>query len=45
MTEIPRSRVGLVSDVEFAVTDLPNNLLRLAASQVVRIDRDAADFG
>ena len=45
MTEIPRSRVGLVSDVEFVVTDLPNNLLGLAASQVVWIDQDAADFG
>ena len=42
---IPRSRFGLVNDVEFIVTDLPNNLLGLAAGHVVWIDRDAAGFG
>ena len=42
---VPRSRFGFVSDVEFIVTDLPNNLLGLAAGHVVWIDRDAAGFG
>ena len=45
MTEISRSRFGLVSGVEFVVTDLPNNLLGLAAGHVIWIDRDAAGFG
>jgi hypothetical protein len=34
-----------VCDVEFIVTDLPNNLLGLTAGHVVWIDRDAAGFG
>ena len=42
---IPRSRFGLLGDIEFIVTDLPNNLLGLAAGHVVWIDRDAAGFG
>ena len=42
---IPRSRVGLVNDIEFVVTDLPNNLLGLAAGHVIWIDQDAAGFG
>ena len=42
---VPRSRVGLVSDIEFIVTDLPNNLLGLAAGHVIWIDQDAAGFG
>ena len=33
------------SDVEFVVTDLPNNLLGLAAGHVVWIDQDATGFG
>ena len=42
---VPRSRFGLVNDVEFVVTDLPNNLLGLAAGHVIWIDQDAAGFG
>ncbi len=42
---IPRSRFGLLGDIEFIVTDLPNNLLGLAAGYVVWIDQDAAGFG
>ena len=34
-----------MGDVEFIVTDLPNNLLGLAAGHVIWIDRDAAGFG
>ena len=45
MTEIPRLRVGLVSDVEFFVTDLPSNLLGLAAGHIIWIDQDAAGVG
>ncbi len=41
----PRSRFGLVNEVEFVVTDLPNNLLGLAAGHIIWIDQDAAGFG
>ena len=34
-----------MGDVEFIVTDLPNNLLELAAGHVIWIDQDAAGFG
>ena len=34
-----------MGDVEFIVTDLPNNLLWLAAGHVVWIDQGAAGFG
>ena len=42
---IPRSRFELLNDVKFIVTDLPNNLLGLAAGHVIWIDQDAAGFG
>ncbi len=38
-------RTSEAVEISFVVTDLPNNLLGLAAGHVVWIDRDAAGFG